>query len=258
MYLNAYFRLALLLALPITLEPLHAASPTLTLITHSVGGQAEQRDDGLRGFPSGGSRAFYIELVRAMQAELKVTAPIVEVPFARGLRMVQTEPGVAFFNLIRTPDRESTVKWVGPISRQTDYLYARAGHGTLVRTMADARNHSICVLADSVHEQAVRNAGFQQVHTTSSYANCFRMLVAGHVELTASASDTVAQKVREAEIKPNAIRQTPVVLSRTDGYIAFSQDVAEKEVERWRQALRKLQKSGRYEALRERYAAPQP
>lgn len=247
--------LALCCALP--LAPLHASTP-LTLITHSVGGQAEQREDGLHGFPGGGSRAFYIELVRAIQAELKAPAPIVEVPFARGLRMVQTESNIVFFNLIRTPEREQSVLWVGPISRQTDYLYARAGHGAGIRTLADARTRSICVLAGSVHEQAVRSAGFQQVHTTSSYANCFRMLVAGHVELTASASDTVDQKLREAELKPASIRRTPVVLSRTDGYIAFSSDVAAKEVERWRQTLHKLQKNGRYEALRERYAAPQP
>lgn len=247
--------LALCCALP--LAPLHATTP-LTLITHSVGGQAEQREDGLHGFPGGGSRAFYIELVRALQADLKRQAPIVEVPFARGLRMVQTEPDVAFFNLIRTPEREHTVQWVGPISRQTDFLYARADLRAGIRTMADARTRPICVLAGSVHEQAARSAGFHQVHTTSSYANCFRMLAAGHVELTASASDTVDQKLREAEIRPALIRQTSLVLSRTDGYIAFSPNVPATELARWRKALRKLQKNGRYKQLHIRYATPQP
>ncbi len=74
------------------------------------------------------------------------------------------------------------------------------------------------------HETVLRNHDFNNIQSNDSHIGCLRMLKSGRVDLTPSAAGSVSDKLRKAGISRNQIRQTPVVLIESEGYIAFSRN----------------------------------
>lgn len=245
--MNRLLLLLLFAALPVQ-------SADWQIYTHSLGSQASLIDGELRGHPHGGKRAFYVELVRALLDELQQPAPILEVPLARGLKMVQSRANVVLFNLSRTRERESLVHWVGPTLQETDYFYELKAEPTNIRVMEDAVTLPVCVLNGSSHDSLLSDRAFTQVHRANSYAGCFRMLAAGRVQLVASADSDLQRKLAEAKVAAADVTATAVSLGRDEGYIALSIDTPAGEVTRWRQALAQLIRDGRYQRLQALYA----
>ena len=232
--------------------PAHGAD--WQVYTHSLGSQASLVDGSLRGQPHGGKRAFYVELTRALLAQLREPAHIVEVPLARGLKLVQSRSGVVLFNLSRTAEREHTVHWIGPTLRETDYLYELKAHPTGIRLLEDAAALPVCVLNGSAHDSLLSAHAFGQVQRANSYAGCFRMLAAGRVQLVASADSDLPSKLAEAQVAAADVVPSAVSLGRDEGYIALSLDTPAEEVQRWQQALAQLMRDGRYQRLQAQYA----
>lgn len=222
--------------------------------THSVGAQAEADAAPLRGRPHAGKRAYYLELVRAMLRQLGYDDSVQELPLARGLMMVQTQDRVALFNVSRTPDREDTLRWVGPISQETDYFYESTGAPTGIGSLQQAQALPVCVLHGSAHDTLLSQSGFTQINRNRSYVGCFRMLVLGRVKLVVSTESDLAQKLHEAQIDHDKVRATAVVVNAAQGYIALSRSTPDAEVARWNQALEQLRDSGHAAALAAQFA----
>ncbi|WP_176216763.1 substrate-binding periplasmic protein [Andreprevotia lacus] len=221
--------------------------------THSLGTEANEVDGVLRGRAHAGKRAFYLELYRALAQALGIHAEVREVPFARGLFIVQHEEGIAFFNVSRTEEREGTMRWVGPISDETDYLYENARHPSGIKVLADAQDKTVCVLNGNVNDKALSRQGFARLVRNISYESCLRMLAAGRVDFVATAEFGLPQRLHNARIDPAMVARTPVVVNRASGYIALSSSVPDAEHQRWQQAFDKLRHSGRYQKLLEQY-----
>lgn len=241
--------------LPILLlAALPASAADWQVYTHSLGNQASMIDGSLYGHPHGGKRAFYIELVRALLDELQQPAPILEVPLARGLMLVQSRAHVVLFNLSRTAEREQLVHWIGPTLQETDYLYELKTQPTGIRVIEDAAALPVCVLNGSSHDSLLQSHSFAQIQRANSYSGCFRMLAAGRVQLVASADSDLARKLAEAGVDAAEVVPSAVSLGQDRGYIALSLDTPATEVARWRQALAQLISDGRYQQLQARFA----
>ncbi|MFC3531025.1 substrate-binding periplasmic protein [Vogesella facilis] len=224
------------------------------LLTHSTDGQVAYRDGPLHGLPHGGKRAFFVELLLQLQQDLQLQAALRDVPLARGWQTLRTQPGVALFNLNRTPTREDQARWVGPIWQEADYLYERSAYPTGVSRLEEARLLPVCVLNGNVHDQRLSQLGFSRLSRSDSYEGCLQMLVAGRVALVVSSSRDFAQKLRAADISPREVSQLPVKVNDDDGYIALSPDTPTAEVQRWQEALERLRRSGAYQQLYRQFA----
>lgn len=242
-----------LITLLLLLSPGYASAEHWQVYTHSLGEQGVAGDGTLHGKEHGGKRAFYLELVHALLAELGSSAPISEVPLARGLKLVTEQPHVVLFNLSRTPERESLVYWVGPTLQETDYLYENSAAPTGIHHLSDARELPVCILNGSSHNTLLVQQGFTRLKRHNSYSGCLRMLAAGRVQLVASADGGLQQKLAEAQVDPARIQATPVVLGHDRGFIALSKDTSPNDVARWQAALDKLRGNGQYQALYQRY-----
>jgi len=235
------------------LQPAGAAEPGWTVLTHSTADAVQQVDGQLVGRAHGGKRAFYVELVRALLAELGLAAQIETVPLARGLKWLAADAHVALFNLSRTPAREALFRWVGPISHERDYLYQRADDALELRQLDDARQGGICVVNQNVHDQLLSDKKFTDLTRVRSVEQCLRMLMAGRVRYLAAAEAGMERRLQLLAIAPTAVRKTAVMLLESPGYIALSAQTPESEVERWNAALRKLQRDGVVERLQGLY-----
>ncbi|MBJ7309032.1 substrate-binding periplasmic protein [Rugamonas sp. CCM 8940] len=222
--------------------------------THSSANQTALIDGKLHGKPNGGKRAYYVELMHAMLAQLDLPDRIDEVPLARGLAMLRSRDDVVLFNLDRTPEREDKFAWVGPISEESDYLYERTAAPTGIRSLADARALRVCVLNGNIHDELLAAAGLSNLYRHNNYAGCFQMLMLGRVDLVASADSGLRHKLRDARVDAAAIQATPVRISHSKGYIALSKATSAAELARWNAALATLGRNGALRKLQQQYA----
>jgi polar amino acid transport system substrate-binding protein len=63
----------------------------------------------------------------------------------------------------------------------------------------------------------------------------------------------VDERLKEAGISSQAIQQTPVVATATEGSLAFSRNIADDIIQKWQNALDQLKQSGRYDQLMQEY-----
>lgn len=243
-----------LISMLLLLASAPAGAEPWQVYTHSLGEQGVMLDGTLHGREHGGKRAFYLELVHALLAELGNPQPISEVPLARGLKLITEQSQVVLFNLSRTAERESLVHWIGPTLQETDYLYESTRAPTGIHNLAEASGLPVCILNGSAHDDLLGKQGFTQLKRHNSYSGCFRMLAAGRVKLVASADAGLQQKLAEARVDPAEIQATAVVLGHDRGFIALSKNTPPGEVARWQAALDKLRRNGQYRTLYQRYA----
>ncbi len=235
------------------LLPGFCLAQTLQLYTHSIGDQVEVRGEALRGKPHAGKRAFHVEVVRALLAELGQPDAITVVPFARGMKLVQEGPRRALFNVIRTPRRESSFKWVGPLLIDSDWFFESSKTDKPVLNLEQARALPVCVANGTAYEELLGRQGFSRFERGVSYEACLRMLRAGRAELMASSEENFRGLLLSTGIAAAEFRRTPVAAGLSPGYIAFSLDTPEAEVQRWSQALEKLRAGPLWQQLYSRY-----
>lgn len=252
-------RLNLILLLILLLfSTTEVAAGEIQFLTHSIKGYTHIDPSGeLRGNKNGGKRAFNLELVREMMSLVGFSGKFIEIPFKMGFQQVRTESDFALFNVSRTLEREHLVKWVGPLQMDISYLYEMKENPTGVQDMDDAKKvDAICVLRGGVHYKTLRKNGFTNLVENNSYVQCFQMLAENRVNLTPSATDSLPGKLQQAGIRPEYIQQTPVLVSRVEGYIALSNNIPDSVVEKWQNALDQLKQSGKYQQLYNDYFLP--
>ncbi len=256
---SSIIKKAVIFVLTIAFITANGFASEIKFLTHSLQGQTYVDAGGeLRGKKHTGKRAFNLELVREMMAIMNHSGGLKELPFKRGLMMIQNHPDMALFNVSRTAEREDTVKWVGPLQKEVDFFYEMKSTPTGIKILEDAKKvKEICVLNGSIHETILRKNNFTNIQTNYSYVGCFLMLKAGRVDLTPSASSAVSIKLNGAGILPNQIQQTPVILLESKGYIAFSKNISDETIQKWQDAFSQIKKSGKYQQLYQLYFLPE-
>lgn len=234
-----------------------ACAYELEVLTHSLQGQVYKNDDGdLFGKKHAGKRVFNLEVVKLMMQSLdyKNHAKIKEMPFKRAFKLVQVGESYALFNVSRTPDREEKFKWVGPLQTEVDYFYEMKKNPTGIRTLEDAKKvELICVLNGGVHQETLKNNGFENLFPSTSYETCFKMLATYRVALTPSAESTLDKKSKVAGLDPDSVHQTPVIVLKSQGFIAISTSVPDWVVDKWQSTLDSMKSSGEYQRLYTEY-----
>jgi polar amino acid transport system substrate-binding protein len=231
-----------------------AQAAQITFLTHSVGEQTYVDNEGiLHGKEHAGRRAFNIELVQEMMQIMGHPKDIEELPFKRGLLLVQSNADYALFNVNRTEKREKTMKRVGPLQSSITHLYVKTNAPTGIKTMEEAKGiESICVLRGNVHHRYLERQGFGNIYPANSYASCVRMLNLERVSLT-PLSNISSLIQGDQSSATRTLQKTPVLVMESKGYLAFSKETPDEVVEGWQTALDKLKASGRYDELIELY-----
>jgi polar amino acid transport system substrate-binding protein len=208
--------------------------------THSIGEQVDVVGDGLRGKPHGGKRAYQVELVRALMAEMQLPDAMRVVPFARGMMMTQETKGMAFFNVVRTVKREKQLHWVVPLMTDIDFLFESATAPKPLKRLDQARQRTVCVLRDSVYDHQFTDQGYKFLVRVPVYDTCLKMLKVGRVDLIATSTDNLQEFMKMVGMEPEEVRRTDIVVGKTTGYLVMSKDTPLDEVKRWQDAFERL------------------
>jgi len=190
---------------------------------------------------------FSVDLVREIMRRVSTIAPIQVVPWSRGYQKALEEPNVALFSTVRSAQRETLFKWVGPIATNENAFYARAGSDITLTTLDDAKKmESIGTYQDDVNEQFLRKNGFTNLYSHSNPLAILRNLLAGRIQLAIMDKLSVSQLLRQAGLQSDAIK--PVLTTRNTAflYVAFSQQTPDALTQLWQDALDSIHEDGTF------------
>lgn len=211
----------------------------------------------VRGIEHAGRRAFNLELVRSMANGRNIVFKPVEVPFVRGVELVKGGPHYAIFNISRNSAREALFKWVGPLQSDTVQFFQNM---QFQQQLNDYREFTtsvkVCVLRGSRHERILKAETSAVLVLTNSYNSCFRMLAEGRVDLTPVSLHEVDNVFRSSGVSDKTVIKSPIILYKSQGFIAFSQQTPDSEINLWQQILDQLKASGEYDRLKAKYLLP--
>ena len=193
------------------------------------------------------------EVVRAIQAELGDTNPLVIMPWLRGFEQTKTSKRHALFAIVRIPEREDFFKWVGPVFSEGDYFFQKQGAGLKVKTLDDARNiDRIAVRHDGYTHQVLKAKEFNNLDVGPSYESSYKKLVQGRVDLVLMGERTYYYMVKKAGLDPADFERTDCKFAESSAWLAFSRDIPDETITRWQEALDKLKANGTYDAILKR------
>jgi len=234
-------------------------SPHITqFLTHNLKKSAYKDYSGkIRGIDHAGRRAFNLELVRAMSESRKISFNPVEVPFLRGVDLVKQGPNYAIFNISRNEERENQFKWVGPLQTDSVQFFKNTSYTKKLNSYLEfTEDVRVCVLRGSRHEKILKSQTPVLILVANSYNSCFRLLADGRVDYTPVSLHEVSNVFKTSGVSERIIKKTPIVLYRSEGYIAFSKQTPDHEIEDWQAALDQLKQDGDYDRLAKQYLYP--
>ncbi|MBY0233773.1 MAG: hypothetical protein K2W93_02240, partial [Burkholderiaceae bacterium] len=98
-------------------------------------------------------------------------------PFARAAALVQRGPAVLMAPLVRSPARESSVKWLAVLYRQRYCLYGKKEAESRLRLDSQAlRQSRVAVLRGALSRERLRSLGFRNIIEEADYPRILRRL----------------------------------------------------------------------------------
>lgn len=194
------------------------------------------------GRPSG----FAVDLAQQIQQRTGGREPVQIIPWARANTIAMSEANVLLLSVVRTPERERRLVFVGPVFVAHVSAFALKGRGAELRALGDgiyklrggARRGSIFV-------QRARSFGYNVTDEPVSSEVGARMLMSKRFDLWFDGEELVGpalEKAGYAHGDAELVKQ----LSVDDVYFGFSKDTAPETVRAWDAALRDMKRDGTF------------
>ena len=188
--------------------------------------------------------------VRAVLDRAGTAYTIDLLPWKRAYAAARERPDACVYATSRTPERESSFKWVGPIDSADWVLMASANRRFPLRTLDDARPYRIGTYNGDARDHFLRSRGFRVDPAPNDLTNP-RKLLLGRIDLWA-ASLRVGSPVLEQNGWAGKI--VPVlVFNRSDVYLACNRAVPDEVIARLNAAFAALEHEGAMQRIERAY-----
>jgi polar amino acid transport system substrate-binding protein len=223
-----------------------ALSPSITFITHDLRPFTYQYEGEFHGFA--------VDIVREMMRAMDHPQLFKVMPFKRALRDVQTKSHHALFIVARRPERETLVKWVGPLVTSGVYFYQKRGADIAAWDLNAIRTlRSVGVGLGNADHTYLESQGFNNLSPSPTQEKSLELLALGRVDVTPVSELVMPALAAQAGVDISAIERTPVKLYDSTLFLVFSKDVPDEVVTRWQDALDRIKASGQYQVIFNRY-----
>lgn len=199
-----------------------------------------------------------VEVVELLMQRTATSATIELVPWTRGYHQVQQQANTALFSTVRTPGREASFQWVGPIATGHTSIYSHRDAGFKVRTLQDVeRFNTLAVPKQWYSYEYLRERGVSNLYGVPSPQHMVKMFKHRRIALLVANDLALAQMLAQ-----QGLQQADVELQFTfmdnHSYIAFSKQTDPAVVERWQWALEQLKQDGSLQRIHQRWFAAIP
>ena len=197
-----------------------------------------------------------IEIIKALQKKIGNSDPIKVYPWSRGLKLLAKHKNSALFSTVRTPERESKYKWVGPLAKLEMVFFKRAGSDLGVHSIEDAKKiRKIGVTKNVAGHEMMLNMGFTNLDVLQSGSDDKNMkrLIKGRVDAWTTSYYAGFYVAR----KNGVLDQVEVIkeISLMSGhlYIAFNKETDDQIIHQWQSALDLLNSDGVIDEIMNKY-----
>jgi len=219
------------------------------LLAGSAAGAAPLKIYGMDSSPVSflnGARpdGYAVELARAIQQRLGTREAIEIVPWARANTLAVLGPGVMLLSIVRTPERERNLHFVGPIFNTRVTALARKGMPAewqrknidLHQLRAGARRGSIFV-------SLPRAQGYRVLDETNTSETAAKMLINRRFDLWFDAEELYPEALRLAGYRETEV-EVAFRLDPVGVHFAFSSGTSPATIDAWERALREMKRDG--------------
>ncbi|MDD1639212.1 MAG: transporter substrate-binding domain-containing protein [Methanomicrobiales archaeon] len=160
------------------------------------------------------------------------------VPWSEGYQAALTGNNTVLFTTFRLPERETSFKWVGPITTDRHVLFAARDQAIAINGPGDLKGYRIGVVADDAAILQLLEAGVDrhQLVTDTSVPVLINKLAGGEIDLFCYPEMVGRYVVQEATGSPDTFRVV-YTMEEVEGYYAFSRDVPDMTVQAFQRAL---------------------
>ncbi|THF63451.1 substrate-binding periplasmic protein [Pseudothauera rhizosphaerae] len=174
-------------------------------------------------------------------------------PWARGYRMAQEQPGTCLFSMTITPERRQLFAFVEPLVDTSVTIVAPTAKQLRVAAAKDLDALTIGVVRDDIGEQALHSAGIKSALVrTDSARSLVRMLEGGRFDAISYGLDTALWNMKLEGIDTAGYKAVFTVREGIMGY-ACHKDIDPALLARLQGALDKLLADGSVERIKRQY-----
>ena len=190
------------------------------------------------------------DTVRDIMTRAGIAYTIDLLPWKRAYAAALERPDACVYLASRTPEREASFKWVGPIAEADWVLMARADRTFSLRSLDDARGYRIGTYNGDARDQYLRARGFNVESTQDDLANPPKLLM-NRIDLWAAGVERGGLTLERLGLKGKVV---PVlVFNRIRVYLACHRSVPDSLVARMNDALAAMERDGSRRAIRHKY-----
>jgi len=199
-------------------------------------------------------QGYAYELIVAMSNQMGRQPDLTFYPWARAIKMAREGKSYGLFPLARTPERETSFKWLVPLSKVN---YTFFGHRTGKISIEKAnveqlRGMRIGILRGSSLEKNLQTKNFRHIVYEKNYQDLLKMLSLGGIDAIYAGYPMLTSAIEEYGFVLDDF-QTGLSLGSADLYLASSLGLHEKEEKAWKTAYETLLKDGTVMQLKNKY-----
>jgi len=241
-----------------------ALCPALLLAAGAAGAQeAPLRIYGMESKPvsfmgEAGPSGIVVEIAQHIQQRLGRRDPIEIVPWARANTLALSQPNILLLSIIRTPERERRLSFVGPVFVGYISVFTRKGEAARIAAMGDgiyqlrggARRGSVFV-------ERARSKGYNVTDEPVSSELAARMLMSRRFDLWFDGEEIIGHALEQAGYARGDVELVRQ-LSTDDVNFAFSAGTPQATVQAWDAALREMKRDGSFQKIHRKWLPHYP
>lgn len=197
------------------------------------------------------------DIVNAIQKELKLSNKIEVLLWSEALNTLKSEKNTAIFSMLRTPERENKYKWVGPLSSMKLVFFKKQGSNITLDTIEDAKKvTNIGVTKGVANYEMLSAQGFTNLEVVEDAEDevNIKKLIDGSIALWPTLLKSGYYNARLQGLAGEIEPIENVVAFSGDLYLAFNIQTDDEVIQKWQNALDKLQRDNTIDNINKRYA----
>ncbi len=150
---------------------------------------------GENGEPTG----FVTEMVKEILRRNDMSGEILIVPWSIGYELASNLPNVFLFSMDQTEQRRDNFEWIGPVGKNTAYLYARKDTVSPATDLESAK--TVAAIGTTTNwwtEQLLKEMGFENLVSSLDPLDTVVQLFEGETDLAVFTDLTVGELVKNA------------------------------------------------------------
>ncbi|MFZ6722161.1 substrate-binding periplasmic protein [Undibacterium sp. Ji49W] len=199
-------------------------------------------------------QGYAYELIAAMSSQMGRQPDLTFYPWSRVIKMGREGKSYGLFPLARTPERETSFKWLVPLSKVNYTFFGhRTGKISIEKASVEQlRGMRIGIMRGSSLERNLQAKNFRHIVYEKNYQDLLKMLSLGGIDAIYAGYPMLTSAIEEYGFRLDDF-QTGINLGSADLYLASSLGLHEKEEKAWKIAYETLQKDGTVMKLKNKY-----